>query len=214
MSKDSGGQRQSGGPGRFGQRRRWEIALRYSELPGTVRAVAWAIATWLDRDMTVFRSAADLAADAGVSRRTAQRALEDLRGGKEGSGPRWLEVLVKGGDHHATVYRAVIPRDVDETVEAVLRGKRRQGDAVSAPKRQETASGATKNGVRSDQERRHPDALALSADSADPPEDAPTLRRRAVILRQRAEDEPDHELHRLALEDVQQRLRDLEKVAQ
>ena len=105
----------------FGLLRRWQIGIRLTEYPANWRAVAWALSTRMGSDGTAKRDPAQesLASDAGVAKRTVQRATSALvaDGWLKRSGGRF-----RGDIFH---YRLTIPAAYEERIERVLGGGRR-----------------------------------------------------------------------------------------
>lgn len=111
-------------------RTRWQIGLRYCGLTPTVRAVAWALATWMKPDGDSCRPAVeDVAAAAGTSRATAFRALAQLK--KRGL----IRIHGGGGRCRASTYEPLIPAELEVWIESVLgSGNGRTGETVSDQK--------------------------------------------------------------------------------
>lgn len=100
---------------RFRHRTRWQLALRYSELPLSTRAVAWALSTWWNPDGEVREIAMPALQEAsGAGRSTVKRALEELE--QEG----WIARHRGGGRHNRSAYAATIPDGAEERLEEVL----------------------------------------------------------------------------------------------
>ncbi|HXF73702.1 MAG TPA: helix-turn-helix domain-containing protein [Actinomycetota bacterium] len=99
-------------------RTRWQIGLRYSGLPPTVRLVAHALATWADQDGANCRPAIEQLQEAtGRSRATVCRALRDLE--RRG----WIVRARRGGGRgRATEYGLRIPPQAAARVEQILCG--------------------------------------------------------------------------------------------
>jgi hypothetical protein len=122
----------------FRFRTRWTMALRYSGLPASTRAVAWALATWFTTDGTgADPSLATLAEAAGLDPATVKRALNELERG-------WWITRVRGGGRGVrTHYSAAMPADAEAALEAVLN---RRTDAPVSGRKQ--AHGMTETGAR------------------------------------------------------------------
>lgn len=131
-------------------RTRWTIALRLSDLPGSVKGVGWALATWTNTDGETLRdplppSLPELAEGAGCNVATVKRALARLEAGA------WLYRDKGGGAGRRTIYQLCIPVEAEAALAAYLPAKRAHGAPVSGP---EQAQGMTRTGAPAGQNRR------------------------------------------------------------
>jgi hypothetical protein len=126
-------------------RQRWRNAVRDSGLDQSARAVAWTLDTYMDSNGVAWPSRASLAAGAGCSVRTADRAIRRL----EGLG--FVSVRHSHG-RKANTYYANLPN----------------GDTRATVKRSPTATYATSNGDTSDTRTRSTEQEDLRSRDQEP----------------------------------------------
>lgn len=82
----------------------WEREFRLASLPSRQKVAGFAIATHISRKLgSCFLSYETLAAETGVSSRTAKQAVKEL------VDVGWLSKTAGGGRGNANVYRLVVP---------------------------------------------------------------------------------------------------------